>query len=75
MEQEPPVVRCPACGSVYTVPKGHGGMWECRYHLCRLIFYVQPVRPWGQGALLAEDEPEYPQAHKDSDRNLYDIES
>ena len=75
MEEDPPLIRCPACGSVYTVPKGHSGMWECRHHLCRVIFPVQPVRGWWQEALLAEDEPAYPEDDEESDRNLFDLES
>jgi hypothetical protein len=75
MEEDPPLIRCPACRSVYTVPKDHCGMWECRHHLCRLIFFVHPIRGWGQEALLAEDEPVYPEADEKSDRNLFDMES
>jgi hypothetical protein len=75
MEEDPPLIRCPACGSVYTVPKDHRGMWECRHHLCRVIFFVHPVRGWGQEALLAEDEPPYPGTAEKSDRNLFDMES
>ncbi len=75
MEEDPPLIRCPACGSVYTVAKGYGGMWECRHHLCRVIFFVHPVRGWGQEALLAEEEPGYPEADEKSDRNLFGMES
>jgi len=75
MEEDPPLIRCPACGSVYTAPKAHGGIWECRHHLCRVIFFVHPVRGWGQEALLAEDEPGYSGNDEGSDRNLFDMES
>ncbi len=61
MKEDLPLIRCPACGSALTAPLGPVGiMWECRYHLCRVIFPVHPARTGGQCPLLAEDEPVYP---------------
>lgn len=59
MDDDPPVIRCPACGSTLTSPLPIPGMWECRYHLCRLIFPVRPVRERGQVPIAAEEEPFY----------------
>lgn len=38
MDDEYPVIRCPFCGSVLTMPLPRAGMRECRYHLCRAVF-------------------------------------
>jgi hypothetical protein len=59
MDDDPPVIRCPACGSILTAPLGIRGMWECRYHLCRVIFPVRPIQERGQVSLAAEGEPPY----------------
>jgi hypothetical protein len=59
MGNDPPVIRCPACGSILTAPLGIRGMWECRYHLCRVIFPVSHIRERGQVSIAAEEEPPY----------------
>jgi hypothetical protein len=59
MEEDPLFILCPACGSALTAPLGPGGMWECRYHLCRVIFPLHASRSRGQCPLLAEEEPPY----------------
>ncbi|NYT08268.1 MAG: hypothetical protein GKC05_08465 [Methanomicrobiales archaeon] len=59
MDDDPPVIRCPACGSTLTSPFGIAGMWECRYHLCRVIFPVGQLRERGQVSIAAEEEPPY----------------
>jgi ribosomal protein L37AE/L43A len=57
MDNDPPIIRCPACGSTLTAPLATAGMWECRYHLCRLIFPVRPIRERGQVSIAAEEVP------------------
>jgi hypothetical protein len=59
MEEDPPLVRCPACGSALTAPCRYGGMWECRYHLCRVVFPLHGDQTGRQNLLLAEEEPPY----------------
>jgi hypothetical protein len=59
MDNDPPIIRCPACGSTLTAPLATAGMWECRYHLCRLIFPVRPIRERGQVSIAAEEVPPY----------------
>jgi hypothetical protein len=64
MDEEPPFIRCPCCGSLLTAPFEGSDMWECRYHLCRAVFPVFPCTGGDQGALVAEEEPGYDTARK-----------
>lgn len=38
MSGDPPLLRCPSCGSLLTSAIGDTGMWECHYHLCHAVF-------------------------------------
>jgi len=59
MEEDPPPVRCPCCGSAYTSPLPGSDMWECHYSLCRAIFPIYPARGGCQMAIVAEEMPPY----------------
>ncbi len=59
MEEDPPLVQCPLCGSVLTGPLKQGGLWECRYHLCHAIFRMPGMRSSVQGMIVAEKEVSY----------------
>ncbi len=65
MEEDPPLVQCPLCGSVLTGPLKQEGLWECRYHLCHAIFRMQGVRSSVQGMMVAEKEVSYRDDRKD----------
>ena len=57
MDDEPPI-RCPCCGSVMT-RRLSAHLWECRYHLCRVVFPVGNIRNKSQAMLVAEEKPPY----------------
>jgi len=54
MSEDPPLIRCPSCGSLLTSPLNGTGMWECRYHLCRAIFPAIASRELHQTLLITE---------------------
>jgi len=58
MDDEPPRIRCPACGSTMTTPL-HAHLWECRYHLCRVIFPTGRMREKAQMMLVSEEDALY----------------
>jgi hypothetical protein len=64
MNDDPPCIRCPCCGSLLTSPLKGTEMWECRYHLCRAVFPVFPCNESSQPAPVAEEEPGYPMVRK-----------
>ena len=51
-------IRCPACGSAMT-RRLSTHLWECRYHLCRVVFPVGRIREKSQAMLVAEEEAPY----------------
>jgi hypothetical protein len=59
MEEDPPLIQCPLCGSVLTGPLKQEGLWECRYHLCHAIFRMPRVQSPAHGMTVAEKEVSY----------------
>jgi len=59
MSEDPPLIRCPSCGSLLTSPLNGTGMWECRYHLCRAIFPAIASREPHQTPLIMERDELY----------------
>jgi len=57
MSEDPPLIRCPSCGSLLTSPLNGTGMWECRYHLCRAIFPAIESRDLHQTQLIVDHYP------------------